>query len=286
MKTIKNILSLSIALCIAVYSLSAQTLYEKEPLGPKGNLIIIGGGDLVPEILDNIVTLGGGPEKAKILIVPFARGIKHEVGPRHVKIFKEFGAKNVDVILVPREDIDKPENLAKLDSVTVVFFSGGNQARLAQHIEGTEFLKRIYKIYEEGGVVAGTSAGAAVQSKVMIGGFVSPELNEQRKSFKMGDHNYVIISPGFGYLESVIIHQHLAQRKRQAKFFSAMIEYPNLRGVGIDESTAMLVPPDRNFKVIGDHSVTVLEPADTPAPGQKLRKFKMKILFPGDTYQL
>jgi cyanophycinase len=286
MKAIKNILSLSVALCIGVYSLRAQTLYEKEPLGPQGNLIIIGGSTLVPEILDNIVTLGGGPEKAKILVVPFARGLKDEIGPRHVKIFKEYGVKNVDVILVPREEIDKPENLAKLDSVTVVYFSGGGQNRLARYLEGTEFLERIHKIYQEGGVVAGSSAGAAVQSKLMMGGVITPELKELRKSLKMGDPGYTIFSPGFGFLESVTIYQHFAQRKRQARLFSAIIEYPNLRAVGIDESTAMLVPPDRNFKVIGSHSVTLLEAAETPASGQKLRKIKMKILFPGDTYQL
>jgi cyanophycinase len=245
----------------------------------------VGGGKLVPEILDNIVTLGGGTEKAKILVVPFAREITHEVGPRHVKIFKEFGAKNVDVIRVPREEIDNPENLAKLDGVTVVFFSGGNQNLLYKHLEGTEFLKKIHKIYEEGGVVAGTSAGAAVQSKVMLAG-TDPDFVKIQKTLKMGEPRYTTIWPGFGFLESVIIHQHFAQRKRQAKLFSAIMEHPTLRGVGIDESTAMLVPPDRNFKVIGNHSVTVLEPAETPAPGQKLRKFRMKILFPHDTYQL
>jgi cyanophycinase len=288
MKTIKYLLTLCGVLLFTVGQLSAEEFYKKEPFTAKGYLVMVGGGNTGPVIWQRIIELGGGAEKAKILVVPFAGGAKDDTGSRRVvESIKKYGAKYVDFIFVPREEIDKPENLAKLDSVNVIFFTGGKQHLLYKHLEGTEFLNRIHKIYEDGGVVAGTSAGASIQSRIRI---TSIEL---QKSQPGGKEKMVLLEPGyvetvagFGFLQNIVVDQHFAQRKRYNRLYSAMMSHPDLRGMGIDERTAAIISPDGEMEVMGQNNVMIVEPAAKPTNHAFPTDFIVTILFPGDKYQL
>jgi cyanophycinase len=287
MKTIKYLLTLCGVILFTVGQLSAEEFYKKEPFTAKGYLVIIGGGKTVPEIMQKVVELGGGKAKANILVVPFASGKGEETGVNHVELFEKYGVKHVDYINASREDIDKPKNLAKLKGVNVIFFTGGEQVRLNKHLQGTEFLNRIHKIYQDGGVIAGTSAGAAIQSRVMITG------KELKKSDPAGKATMILIEPGyvqtvkgFGFLQNIIIDQHFAQRARYNRLYSAMMDNPDLRGMGIDERTAAVVSPGGGMEVIGLNNVMIVAPDAKPADGSFLKDFEVTILFPGDEFQL
>ena len=77
-----------------------------------------------------------------------------------------------------------------------VFFTGGDQLRLTSQLGETPVFQAIQKLYHDGGVVAGTSAGASVLSDTML---VS---GESGASPKGGDA--IQMAPGFGLIEGVV----------------------------------------------------------------------------------
>lgn len=67
------------------------------------------------------------------------------------------------------------------------------------------------------------------------------------------------MAPGLGFLRSVVIDQHFAQRGRIGRLLSAISHNPYVLGVGIDEDTAILVQADASFLVVGSNTVTVVD---------------------------
>ena len=146
-----------------------QLEFLPENITAKGTLVIEGGGDRIAPILNKIIEKGGGPDSCKLLVIPFASQVL-ETGERQAAEFRALGCKNADYILCPKDSIDSPEMLAKLDGVTAIFLSGGDQSRLKDFLNGTKFFDKMLQIYKDGGVIGGTSAGAAIQSRIMLTG--------------------------------------------------------------------------------------------------------------------
>jgi cyanophycinase-like exopeptidase len=56
-----------------------------------------------------------------------------------------------------------------IDAAGVVYFTGGDQLKLASELGGSPMVNRIHQLYEErGGVIAGTSAGASAMGATML----------------------------------------------------------------------------------------------------------------------
>jgi len=256
----------------------------------KGHLLIIGGGT-TDQLRKRIVDLAGGPENAKILVIPFAAGTSaEEAGIRESARFRDSTGVKADFVAFERGEADLPENLAKLDGVTGIFFSGGDQTPLANMLLGTKFLERIKEIYRQGGVISGNSAGAAVMSEVMITGRELVNTSDVRWRF-IREGN-VHIAQGFGFIDFAIIDQHFIQRSRHNRLINSVIEH-NLPGIGIDENTAVIFSGGgRTFEVYGTRSVMVYEPRFTTTPRKDERgnlsadKIEMRILLSGDRYTL
>ena len=155
-------------------------------------------------------------------------------------------AKNIDFIYCDNITADVDSNLLKMENVKAVFFSGGDQARLTDALLGTKLLDKIKKVYDDGGVVGGTSAGAAIMSEVMITG--DELINKDKEDFFIViQKGNIKTTEGFGFVKTAIIDQHFVIRKRLNRLISVVLEYPNLLGIGIDESTAIIVNPDSTF---------------------------------------
>lgn len=259
------------------------TAFEPENISGKGTLVIIGGGERTDDIMKTIIRYGGGEENARVLVVPFASGEADIVAPFQSNQFRALGCKSADYLICEPDELDTDENLKKLDNVTIVFFSGGDQSRLVKHLEGTRFLQKIHEIYESGGVVSGTSAGAAVMSKIMITGRQQSDLSEEPAfdKIKKGD---VLTTQGLGFLKNIVIDQHFLIRKRQNRLFSVLKDYPTLRAIGIDESTAIVVKPDNTIDVVGESQVLIFEPVYQES--DELNEYIVKILKNGDSYHL
>jgi cyanophycinase len=222
-----------------------------------GHLVIIGGGRRPATVIKKIIGLAGGAE-SRLLIIPAASSVPLDVALYQRYQFEKYGAGRVDFVLINRESVDADSNLALLDDINAVFFSGGDQRRLTKILLGSKMLQRIRDIYESGGVIAGTSAGAAVMSTLMITGdeALNPDSTRSFVSIQQGN---IITTPGFGFVKEAIIDQHFIRRRRHNRLLSLVLEHPGLTGIGIDERTAIVVAPDRTFEVIGEGKVIIYD---------------------------
>lgn len=218
----------------------------------KGELIIIGGNEEKfqdNEILSIFVELSQKNDGG-IGILPTASRIPDEVSEEYVQAFSLLGAKNITVLNVDsREKAEDPEILEQANGLSALFMTGGDQSRLNKLIGGTKLFDLIYKQWNEGMVIGGTSAGASIMGGQMI---VAADMKVD------DDITRVEMSGAFGLLPETIIDQHFSQRARFDRLMNAIAENPNIMGIGIDENTAILVE-DKQFTVYGEHQVMVID---------------------------
>jgi cyanophycinase len=225
-----------------------------QDLKPRGFIIPIGGAEgrgRKSGILRRFAKLCGGDD-ARIMVIPTA-SLRHETGPEYKDLFRSMGAKSMCVPIESREDCFEAETLRILENATGIFITGGNQLRLSTILGGTPVARRIRNLNAHGVHVAGTSAGAAIVSEHMIaGGRSGPSPRESG----------VELAPGLGLTNRVIIDQHFNQRQRMGRLLAALSFNPFACGLGIDENTAGFIGPDGKMEVVGNGTVTVVDPAD------------------------
>lgn len=258
------------------------------PAQSKGHLVIVGGVQ-TKEIVAKFVELAGG-ENARIIVIPNAGSNPVYWSEVQVKEFNELGAKS-DYLLFTKETADADSNLKKMDWANAVFFLGGDQSDLTRDMLGTRLLQKVFEIYYRGGVVGGSSAGAAVMSEVMITG--NELLNKDSSSaFISIQKGNIETAKGFGFIKSAIIDQHFLKRKRHNRLITLMCEHPDLLGIAIDESTAIIVNPDETFEVLGNNQVLIYDPTESKNIRQDKRgnlgitDMKMHLLICGDKFDL
>lgn len=257
---------------------------------PKGHLFIIGGGKRPAEMMKKFISLAEGFRNGKIVILPMASSVPEEVGPEQTLQLKNFGAKSVEFHILTRGDALNPESVKLFEDIGGVFFSGGAQSRLANVLLDTPIHKMLIDFYEAGGVIGGTSAGATVMSEIMITGDEKRDV-EEGHAFETIEADNIVTARGFGFIKTAVIDQHFVRRKRHNRLISLIGENPEILGVGIDESTAIIVNPDETFDVIGDRSVVVYDfsGADvTISPNNRIRAHagRIHILRQGDKFDL
>ena len=149
--------------------------------------------------------------------------------------------------------------------MTGIWFGGGDQVRLADVLRGTPTLAAPSgRDSVAGAVVGGTSAGAAVLSTPMItgderrpGGDRPP--SDSSDNWLTIDRDDVITAEGFGFISNAIVDQHFVRRKRHNRLLSLVLESPQRLGVGIDESTALVIGPDGMWRVLGASVVVIYD---------------------------
>jgi cyanophycinase len=259
-------------------------------LNAHGHLVIIGGGERTDSIMKKIISLAGG-ENAKIVIIPNASSEPLETAIYQADEFKKFGAADVKYILCSKTTADADSNLEKLNGATCVFFSGGDQTYLTRDLPGTALFRKVQEIYNNGGVISGTSAGAAVMSKIMLTGneLVNKDSTASFHTIQKGNVETV---EGFGFVTKAIIDQHFIKRRRNNRLLSVILEHPSLPGIGIDESTCIIVNPDDTFEVLGENQVIIYDAAEASKTktdknnNLSAHNLKMHILMSGDKYNL
>ncbi len=258
--------------------------------GPKGHLFIVGGGDWPDGMMNRFVDLAGRSGTGRIVILPMASSVPDESAAEETEGFRKLGAKDVVTVKLTREQALKPESAALLDGAGGVFFSGGDQSRLTAVLLDTPVYRKLLDLYDQGAVIGGTSAGAAVMSEVMITG------DEVRKpaagrEFETLQAANIITARGFGFIRKAVIDQHFVTRRRHNRLISLLAEHPDLLGVAIDESTAILVRPDGTFEVVGAKQVVIYDPANAkfrilPNSNIAFTGLVMHALTNGDTFDL
>lgn len=252
--------SLSLALVGLVLLATLPALRPAPAAG--GHLLIVGGGEQPPELVSHFVELAGGSGKAKIAVVPMASSEPVETGKEKADELVGLGARVV--VLNLNHDEAMSDSVAHLlDDVTGVWFTGGDQTRLTPVLLGTPALRAIQAVRERGGVIGGTSAGAAIMSDSMItGNQYRPGVDSvgyYDDEFPTIGRRTIEVVPGLGFLHGAIVDQHFIRRERHNRLLSVVLERPTLVGVGIDESTALEVEPDGRWEVRGAGSVMVYD---------------------------
>jgi cyanophycinase len=270
MRIVRVFLALAMVSCVA-----SSTAAQPAP-APKGHLVIIGGGGVPDVIRQRMLTLAGGPD-APIVALPQASE-DADAGDVAVAAWKEAGATHVQALTLK----DIAADVKAVEQAALIWFPGGDQVLLTKAVAGTPLAAAIRARYAAGAVVAGTSAGAAVMSEVMITG------DADLQSITVGATKTL---PGFALWPEVIVDQHFLKRQRHSRLISLVLEHPNLVGVAIDERTAVVVS-GRTFEVMGESSVVVFDARrasiEPRQAGQHAaaRNIAMHVLTAGMTFEL
>ena len=224
-----------------------------------GKLLVIGGNEDKNEdsmvILPHFVEMCGGRD-ARILVCGTPSQTVDEKERTYARLFEKIGVAEImspDVTIRP--DAEDGELLEMVRRATGVFFTGGDQLRLTAIVAGTPFGNEIrHRIFNDGLIAGGTSAGAAAMSSTM---FIS---GNSKGTVRRSD---VSLAPGLGYWRDTLVDTHFAQRGRISRMLVVFAHNPQILGVGIDEDTAIEVQPGGNFKVIGNGAVFVFDGAVT-----------------------
>ena len=264
-----------ILLAAATLATPADAQRRAPDQGP-GALFIVGGGRQPAPLLHRFIELAGGPDRARIAVIPLASAEPAESGRGKVDHLAEYGGTGF-VLMTTAAEAHDPAVLAALDSATAVWFTGGVQSRITDALAGTPLLERLRERHAAGLPMGGTSAGAAIMSPRMITG---DQYDAEGDSIGYFGDEFPVIArgrihtiPGLGFLPAVIVDQHFVRRERHNRLMSVVLEHPDHIGVGIDESTALEVRPDGSWLIHGE-SVAVVYDARTatvrPAGGSPL----------------
>jgi len=249
--------------------------------GPaNGTLIIIGGGDISESLNKKIMEISGGLQ-IPIVVIPTADGREnYDENFGEAGMLRKMGATNVTVLHTTDRNVANTEEFVKpLLDAKLVWFSGGRQWRLVDAYKNTLTEKMLWKVLENGGTIGGSSAGATIQGSFLARG------DTKNNQVMMGDHQ-----DGFGFLSNVAIDQHVLARNRQFDMFEILRNRPELLGIGIDESTAIIVNGDI-FEVVGKSYVVVYDGKFWSREGSELKNLPEKgqifyFLREGDRYNL
>jgi cyanophycinase len=268
--------------------LSCFILSCHQPEKKEGKLFIIGGGVRPDDMIDKMIHESGIDKGGYGVVLPMA-----SIQPDTEIIdtqndFIKRGCTNVYGLSFKKGEPFPSSWIDSIRHARMIFISGGDQARFMDAIAGTPVQATIHEAFENGSLIAGTSAGAAVMSHKMITGNELKHPGDSATFITMEDKN-VEIREGLGMLETVIIDQHFIKRKRLNRLVSVCIENPENICAGIDESTALLVEGN-TATVYGLNQVVVLHPPSSGAKAEKgllgIRNIQLDVLLPGESFQI
>ncbi len=229
----------------------------------RGALILSGGGAEAPGIMERFRELAG-PD-APIVVIPTALEEKYLTAERLTFLVTRHGeifhSRNVSILHTrDRSVADSLEFVKPLQRARAVWIMGGEAGYLVRSYYGTRTERELKALLARGGVVAGTSAGAIIQTAVLL-----------------AEDGHTLV-PGFGLISGVLVWPHWSERRAEADLvkYTGQIHAP--LGIGIDEATAIVVR-ENAFEVVGEGHVGIVDGQTRDGKGYYL-------LSPGDRFDL
>lgn len=205
--------------------------------------------------------------RGRILVFPTASGEPEEVGLETVQVFQAYGFEaELSPVYGPAAAVAAcdPANAEQVMRLGSVYFTGGNQSTIVNTLSPggveTPVLAAIRAANAAGGLIAGSSAGAAMMSKVMIVGGTSLDAivyGVTQDPEKPG----MLLGEGLDFFPYGVLDQHFIKRGRLGRLIVAMAKSGVQKGFGIDENTALFVD-GRRGRVIGEYGAFVLDMSD------------------------
>jgi cyanophycinase len=207
-------------------------------------------------------SISTGPKKGSLVIVGGGR-IPPTISEKFIAL------AGVTVLHTrDRNEANSEKFTEPLRKANGVWFGGGRQWRLADSYLNTLAHKELLAVLERGGVIGGSSAGATIQGAYLVRGAREGNQIMMAKGYEVG----------LGFLKNTAIDQHIDTRKRENDMAEVIAAYPALLGVGLYESTAIIVQGDK-FEVIGDGKVAITD-------GKERDGKKYYLLSAGERYDL
>ena len=278
--------------------------------------MIIGGGpdhtndDIYPRIME----LAGGRE-ARIGIINTSNIAPRVTGAEYVNDFNVFGTEKygakdggygcfIDITNAPddcnfKEASYSREVIELIESCTGFYFPGGDQNRVIEALfniygEPTPALAAVLEVYRDGGVIAGTSSGAAMLCNPMLISGVSFTSIYYVKGADTGAlHEYnryddLALIGGMGIIRDAIVDPHMIKRGRIGRLIVAMLDAGKRFGYGVGEVTAMVIDDSGDIEVVGEKGVIIIDIKDAEwdqtKPFIRIENIRLHILGHGDRF--
>lgn len=235
------------AIVLILAGLIAPTAVAQSKRKP-GAVIIQGGGDASlrkPEVWETFIRLAGGPN-ANFVFVPTADGAVdlQNLSPEQFPFAR---LKHVTVLHTRcRSEADSDAFVAPLKKATGVWFGSGRSFRLIDSYLHTRFQRELKSFLKRGGVIGGWSAGGVVLASYLVHGAILDQRVLVAKGYE----------EGFGLIANSVIDQRVGAPQKEADLSEVVEVHPELIGLGLGESTAILVRGDI-LEVIGPGRITV-----------------------------
>lgn len=277
---------------VSVFSLASCKLSdntEKEQDNEiKGSLFIIGGGSRPDHLVNRMIDEANLRNEGYAVILPMSSSVADSAIIWASEQFYRNRIENVTGFnFLPGGD--RPLHwIDSIKNASLIYISGGDQNRFMAIAGENEIEEAIHHAYKNGAVIAGTSAGAAVMSELMITG---DELRypDYTSTFRTIESDNIKIGRGLGLVNTAIIDQHFVYRSRHNRLFTAVIEYPDQMGIGIDESTALLIKGNE-AEVVGESQVMVFKNPDNSYKEKNIKlgalNLQVDIYLPGEKFPM
>jgi cyanophycinase len=182
---------------------------------------------------------------------------------------------SVATLVIPNKAAAKDPFVAEtISKAEAIFISGGDQANYINFWRDTPVQKLLNAAIKKGIPIGGTSAGLAVQGEYIYSAQNDPPDGPDLSSnlaLANPFHRQVVVTRGFlddPALKDTITDTHFDTRERMGRLLVFMARalasnsLPLIKGLGVDEQTALLMEPDGNGAVVGRGAVYFLSSVD------------------------
>jgi cyanophycinase len=139
-----------------------------------GTVILVGGDEFRPdcEAMDRALLAMAERQPARVVIVPTAAAFERpDLAARHgVDYFEALGATASAAMILTKQDANDTALVSGVAGSDVIYLTGGNPSYLADTLMDSAAWRTIVERHGQGGMVAGSSAGAMVLAGLMRAG--------------------------------------------------------------------------------------------------------------------
>ena len=185
---------------------------------------------------------------------------------------------SVATLIVPSREAASDAEVAQIiGKAEAVFFAGGDQSEYINFWKGTRVEEAVNAAIRRGVPVGGTSAGLAVQGEYIYSAQNdAPDGPDLSSKVALADpfQKQVVVVRGFlknPLLADTITDSHFVKRDRMGRLLVMMARVldegrvKELRGIGIDQETAVLLEGDGTATVVGRGAAYFLRAGIRPA---------------------
>jgi cyanophycinase len=275
----------------------ADRAATQPPIATAGYAVVIGGALAADNdaVWSRLVQLAGGPG-ARYVVFATASENPERSATRIIANLRRHGAVAEHVAVAPvlpgvdvTREVGNPKWIELVRGARGVYFAGGAQERIVDTLmpggKVTPLLQAVWDVYRSGGVVAGTSAGAAVMSATMIRDG-EDMMSLLKGTIRPGKE----IDRGLGFVgDGLFTDQHFLRLGRIGRLLPVMVATGYTRGLGVEENTAAIVHKDE-VEIVGAGGAlfTDIEGAksDPKSGAFNLRGARLSFLDRGDRLDL